>query len=397
MPPNPCSILADLSDSLLDRARRTLAPVVLTARDRLRDNADMTDSTDQPTTPLPVATAAPICLLDLSLDELTALIVDLDEPTFRARQIWDWIYQRYAGDFAQMTNLPKPLRAKLAAVAVIDPLTPITRIGSAAADTQKVLFQLADSQTIETVLMLYDKRRTLCISSQAGCAMGCTFCATALGGLARNLTPGEIVAQVLYFARYLAAADAVPPAPVERPTRVTNIVLMGMGEPLHNYDNVWTALRRLTDNDAFGLGARNITLSTVGLVPMIDRMADEDLQIGLAVSLHAPDDDVRGSLVPVNRRWHVDDILAAVRRYIAKTHRRVTFEYALMQGINDSPAQAHALGEKLAHLLCHVNVIPLNPIPDSPYQPSSRRGDGRVRRNLTRTRRAGHRAAAARD
>lgn len=243
--------------------------------------------------------------------------------------------------------------------------------------------------------MLYEKRRTLCISSQAGCAMGCTFCATAQGGLARNLTPGEIIAQVLYFAHFLADPEAEPlvysaqfedaspaqedDAPfqiaeslhVERPTHVTNIVLMGMGEPLHNYANVWNALRRLTDTSAFGLGARHITLSTVGLIPMIDRMAEEELQINLAVSLHAPNDPLRTSLVPVNRGYDVDKLLAAVARYIEKTNRRVTFEYALMRGINDSPALATELAEKLAPLLCHVNVIPLNPIPDSPYQPTS--------------------------
>jgi len=221
------------------------------------------------------------------------------------------------------------------------------------------------------VLMLYEQRRTLCISSQAGCAMGCTFCATAQGGLARNLTAGEIVAQVLYFARYLADPSAPPETDVQRPTDVTNIVLMGMGEPMHNYDNVWTALRRLTDADALGLGARHITLSTVGLVPMIDRMEEEGLHIGLAVNLHAPNDELRTSLVPINKGYPVDDLLAAVRRYADRTHRRVTFEYALMRGINDSPALAAEMGAKLQGILCHVNLIPLNPIPDSPYQPTS--------------------------
>ncbi|MEZ4673082.1 MAG: 23S rRNA (adenine(2503)-C(2))-methyltransferase RlmN [Caldilineaceae bacterium] len=302
---------------------------------------------------------------------MTAYLATLGEPKFRARQIWEWIYQRYVADFEAMSNLPKALRERLAAEATIDPLTPVLEVTSVARDTLKVLFRLHDGQTIEAVLMLYEKRRTLCISSQAGCAMGCTFCATAQGGLARNLTAGEIVAQVLYFARYLADVDAEPELDVERPTHVTNIVLMGMGEPLHNYANVWEALTRLTANDGFGLGARNITLSTVGLVPMIDRMAEEPLQINLAVSLHAPNDELRTDLVPVNRGYGVDDLLAAVARYIAKTNRRVTFEYALMNGINDSPALAQALAEKLAPLLCHVNVIPLNPIPDSPFQPTS--------------------------
>jgi 23S rRNA (adenine2503-C2)-methyltransferase len=317
------------------------------------------------------AEASKRSLLDLSLDELTALLANLGQPAYRARQVWEWIYTRFAGSFDEMTSLPKELRGRLAEMATVTPLTLALETVSADRDTQKVLFQLPDGQTIETVLMLYDKRRTLCISSQAGCAMGCTFCATAQGGLARNLTAGEIVAQVLYFARYLADPDRAPAMNVERPTHVTNIVLMGMGEPMHNYDNVWTALRRLTDGDAFGLGARHITLSTVGLVPMIDRMADEGLQIGLAVSLHAPNDELRTQLVPLNKAYPVDAVLAAVQRYIAKTGRRVTFEYALMRGINDSPELAAEMAHKLAPLLCHVNLIPLNPIPDSPYQPTS--------------------------
>ncbi len=337
-----------------------------------------------------------VALLDLSQEELAAFLAGFGAPKYRAAQVWEWLYKRFALSFDEMTNLPKELRARLAEAAVISPLRPVTQVSSLAGDTLKVLFALPDGQTIETVLMLYDRRRTLCISSQAGCAMGCTFCATAQGGLARNLTAGEIVAQVLYFARYLAQADtptvearygkpapgeplavasayeiAPPVLDVERPTHVTNIVLMGMGEPMHNYKQVWAALRRLTAADAFGLGARNITLSTVGLVPMIDRMADEGLQINLAVSLHAPNDALRSTLTPINKAYPIDELLAAVRRYIEKTGRRVTFEYALMRGVNDSAELAHELAGKLQGLLCHVNLIPLNPIPDSPFQPAS--------------------------
>lgn len=320
---------------------------------------------------LPTEAPARRSLLEMDQAQLADYLVGLGQPRFRARQVWEWIYKRFAGDFATMSNLPKDLRTRLAAEATIAPLTLVTEIVSQDRDTVKTLFQLHDGQTIEAVLMLYDERRTLCISSQAGCAMGCTFCATAQGGLARNLTPGEIVAQVLYFARYLADPTLPPATAVTRPTSVTNIVLMGMGEPLHNYANVWAALHRLTDADAFGLGARHITLSTVGLAPGIDRMADEDLQIGLAVSLHAPNDELRTQLVPVNKGYPVDEVLAAVRRYIAKTNRRVTFEYALMAGINDTPALAQELAGKLQDMLCHVNLIPLNPIPDSKYQPTS--------------------------
>jgi 23S rRNA (adenine2503-C2)-methyltransferase len=319
----------------------------------------------------PVVDRPRTALLELTRTELTTFVTDLGEPAYRAAQVWEWIYRRYADDFAAMSNLPASFRQQLAETAFIDPLIPVATVVSQAGDTQKVLFQLADGQTIEAVLMLYERRRTLCISSQAGCAMGCTFCATAQGGLVRNLSAGEIVAQVLYFARYLADPEARPVMDVQRPTTVTNIVLMGMGEPLHNYKNVWTAIRRLTDADAFGLGARHLTLSTVGLAPMIDRMAEEALPINLAVSLHAPNDALRTTLVPVNKAYPVAEVLAAVERYTHKTGRRVTFEYALMQGINDSPELALELAQKLQPLLCHVNVIPLNPIPDSPYQPTS--------------------------
>ena len=337
--------------------------------------------------PLMLPTVSPNShsLLDCSLQELADVVNSLPSrntgantkaagaPTYRIRQIQEWIYKKYARSFEEMTNLPQAMRDGLAATATLTPLTPITQRVSKAGDTQKVLFQMPDGETVEAVLMLYDKRRTLCISSQAGCAMGCTFCATALGGLRRNLTAGEIVAQVLFFARYLSDGGEGPKMRVKRPTTVTNIVFMGMGEPMHNYKNVWTAIRRLTAADGFGLGARHITLSTVGLIPMIDRMADEGLQVNLAVSLHAPNNAMRSKLVPPSRRYPVDDLLASIRRYIAKTNRRVTFEYALMRGINDSPTLAEDLSDKLKGMLCHVNLIPLNPIPNSQFQPTSDR------------------------
>ncbi len=309
--------------------------------------------------------------LDLSPEEQQDCLRSLGQPRFRGAQIQEWIYRRYAQRFEEMTNLPRALRQELDQRFRILPLEPLAQVISRDGSTQKVVFRLPDGHTIETVLMLYHRRRTLCISSQVGCGMGCTFCATAQGGLARNLSPGEMVAQVLYFARYLADPEAGPSMAVERPTRVTHIVLMGMGEPMHNYRNVWTAIRLLTHPKAFGLGARHITLSTVGLVPMIDRMAEEGLQINLAVSLHAPNDELRSQLVPVNRRWPVAELLAAVRRYVERTHRRVTFEYALMRGVNDSPELAQELAQRLEGILCHVNLIPWNPIPHSPFQPTS--------------------------
>jgi 23S rRNA (adenine2503-C2)-methyltransferase len=312
-------------------------------------------------------------LLDLTKEELSEQLAAWGEPRYRADQVWRWVCQRGAAHFAEMTDLPAGLRARLEETFAIDPLQEVQAITSRDRLTRKVLFALPDGQTIETVLMLYDRRRTLCISTQAGCGMGCPFCATGLGGLARNLTAGEIVAQVLHFARFLndPNADGRDAINVKRPARVTNIVVMGMGEPLANYNATWQALRHLTDPHGFGLGARNITLSTVGLVPMMDRMAQEPLQIGLAVSLHAPNDALRDQLVPINRRYPLAQLMAACRRYVERTHRRVTFEYALMAGINDRPAQAEELAQLLDSLLCHVNLIPLNPVEGSPYQPSS--------------------------
>ncbi len=337
-----------------------------------------------------------IALLDLTKSQLAALLAGWGQPRFRADQIWDWIYRKYAATPAEMTNLPAALRERLAAETMLSPLERVYEQRSGDGQTIKWLFRLPDGLTIETVLMLYDDvsgqardRRTVCISTQAGCAMGCVFCATGQAGLARNLTAGEIVAQVLAAARGLADDEGRRPKDEKRPgqmalgpsssvLRLTNIVVMGMGEPFANYDRTWQALRTITDPDAFGLGARHITVSTVGLPQGIRKMAGEPLQVNLAVSLHAPNDALRSKLLPVNGRYPVSEVLAAVREYIAATNRRVTFEYALMAGINDSPALAAELAALLRPLrsaaggvMCHVNLIPLNPVAESPYQPST--------------------------
>ncbi len=338
-------------------------------------------------------------LLDLAPDALRSQIAAWGQPAYRADQLYQWLYQRVAVDPAEMSNLPASLRAQLAEEAQIELLAPAAETVSRDGHTTKTLFRLHDGQLIETVLMRYDRRNTVCISSQAGCAMGCTFCATAQMGLQRNLTPGEITAQVLYFERWLRqqgeerergtgrkagkGTDSPPAAsglrvtnyetPITgRRSRITNVVVMGMGEPLANYANLWQALHTLVDPAGFGLGARKITVSTVGLVPGIDRFAEEDLQINLAVSLHAPNDALRASLVPINQRYPIAEVIAACRRYVARTHRRISFEYAMMAGINDSPALAEELAARLQGLLCHVNLIPLNPVAGSPYQPSRR-------------------------
>ncbi|MEM7112950.1 MAG: 23S rRNA (adenine(2503)-C(2))-methyltransferase RlmN [Chloroflexota bacterium] len=302
-------------------------------------------------------------LYDLDFAALTAFVIDLGEPKFRAKQIWQWLYQKYAADFNEMTNLSKGLRQKLGKTAVIDTATVATEQHSSDKQTNKILFRLPDGQLIETVLMAYaDNRRTLCISTQAGCAMGCVFCATGQMGFTRNLTVSEIVAQVLFFARRLAAKGE----------HVTNIVLMGMGEPLHNYKPTLEAVDRLTDATGFNLGARKITISTVGLVPAIRRYADEQRQTPLAISLHAATDEERDALIPINKRWPIAELMEACHYYLIQTGRRLTFEWALIQYKNDTIEQAQALGQLLEGMLCHVNLIPLNPTDGYGGGPSSR-------------------------
>ncbi|HID32965.1 MAG TPA: 23S rRNA (adenine(2503)-C(2))-methyltransferase RlmN [Anaerolineae bacterium] len=315
-----------------------------------------------------------ILLLDFTREQLQDLMTSWGEPPYRGNQVYEWLHKNLVTDPMQMTNLPKRLRERLAAESVVNPLERIVQVDDAHGETRKTLFRLPDGATIEVVLMLYDKRRTVCISTQVGCGIGCPFCATGMGGLTRNLSPGEIIAQVHWFERWLRedAPDSEGLA-VQRPSRVTNIVIMGMGEPLANYDATMQALRAIADPKTFALSARNITLSTVGLVPKIDRLAEEEsLPIRLAVSLHAPTDRLRNKLVPINQRYHLPKLIDALVRYQEKTRRRVTFEYAMMRGINDSVEQAHLLVDLLTPVRkAHVNLIPLNPTPGSPYQPSS--------------------------
>ena len=305
---------------------------------------------------------AKLNLYDLTFEQLAALIKELGQPSYRAKQVWEWLYVNFARSFDEMTNLPKSLRGKLAERATLDVLAPALTQYSSDEQTVKKLFKLADGQLIETVLMGYDKRRTICISTQAGCAMNCVFCATGQMGFYRNLTVGEIVAQVVHFCRELA----------DDGTHLTNIVMMGMGEPLHNYANTIAALDRITDDSGINLGARKITISTVGLVPAIRKYADEQRQTPLAISLHAATDEERGKLLPINRRWKIADLMEACDYYIEQTGRRLTFEWALINGENDTIEQAIALGELLEGMLCHVNLIPLNPTGGFDGGPSSR-------------------------
>ncbi|NDJ87512.1 MAG: 23S rRNA (adenine(2503)-C(2))-methyltransferase RlmN [Chloroflexi bacterium] len=292
-----------------------------------------------------------IHLYDLSFDELAELVAEYGQPAYRATQIWHWLYTAKAGAIDDMTNLPKALRQRLAATARVGCMAVVAE-QTAHDGTHKRLYRLPDGQLIESVLMRYaDGRRTACISTQAGCAMGCVFCATGQMGFARHLSVGEILEQVVHFARQLEADGE----------RLSNVVLMGMGEPLHNYDATLAAITRMTAPDGLGIGQRHITLSSVGLVPAIRRFADEKLQVGLAISLHATDDAARSALLPVNHRWPIEELMEACRYYIEQTGRRVTFEWALIHGKTDTLAEAEALGQLLSDILCHVNVIPLNP------------------------------------
>jgi 23S rRNA (adenine2503-C2)-methyltransferase len=295
-------------------------------------------------------------LYDLDLAEMQALLKDWSEPVFRAKQIWDWLYVRLAASYDAMTNLPKPLRDRLGAVYPIGRLTPQIDLRSADSWTRKILFALPDGSQIETVLMEYDTRNTVCVSTQAGCAMGCTFCATGQGGFQRNLTAGEIVEQVLFFERELRKTD-----PRSTDHRLTNLVLMGMGEPFANYSALMGALDRLSDPIGYNFGARRITVSTVGLVPMIERFAQARSQVNLAVSLHAATNELRASMLPINKRYPLEVLIPACRAYTETTHRRLSFEWAMIEGVNDTPAQARALGQLIKGMLCHVNLIPLNP------------------------------------
>ncbi|MFT7522090.1 MAG: 23S rRNA (adenine2503-C2)-methyltransferase [Kiritimatiellia bacterium] len=300
-----------------------------------------------------------IDLYALNVDELGALLKEWGHPRFRAAQIWGWMYDRGAASFDEMSDLPKSLRGQLSEHTTLGTLRVATEQRSSDG-TIKRLYRLSDGQLIESVLMCYrDGRRTACISSQAGCAMGCTFCATGQMGLARQLSPTEIFQQAAIYSRELQA----------RGERLSNIVLMGMGEPLHNYDAVLQAVRRI--NQDLGIGARRITLSTVGIVPGIERLATEGLQLTLAISLHATQDDVRGRMMPVNRKWPIAELLRACRAYQRATNRRITFEWALIAGKNDSVDEAARLGRLLRGLNCHVNVIPLNPTSGYDGRPTS--------------------------
>jgi 23S rRNA (adenine2503-C2)-methyltransferase len=318
----------------------------------------------------------PTNLLDLDREGVERFFVALGEKPFRASQVVQWVHQCGARDFAAMTNLSKALRARLDETAALR-LPQLAHNQLAADGTRKFLVQLDDGNCVETVYIPELERGTLCVSSQVGCMLNCSFCATGHQGFNRNLTVAEIIGQVWL------AADAL--GHDARSTRkITNVVLMGMGEPLLNFDNVVTAMRVMLDDFAYGLSRRRVTLSTAGLVPMIDRLRDE-CPVSLAVSLHATHDALRDELVPLNRKYPIRELLAACRRYVEhQPHRRITFEYVMLDGVNDSVQEAHDLVALLADVPSKVNLIPFNPFPQGRYQRSSSARLDRFREVLIR-------------
>ena len=289
-------------------------------------------------------------IYDLKLNELTNLITESGEPAYRAKQIWQMIYRQLAEDPSDFSNLSKDLRQKLSDYFCFKPLNVEKDLKSSDGQTNKLLFRLQDDRMIESVLMRYRERNTICISTQVGCPMNCAFCATGQMGFIRNLSAGEIVAQVLFFSRLLKSEGL----------KLTNIVVMGMGEPFHNYDAVMKAVDIISDPDGMDFGERRITISTVGIVPRIEQFTAAKRQINLAVSLHAPSNAVRDQIIPANKKYPIDSLLEACRNYTEKTGRRITFEYALIHGLNDNYENADLLCRRLKGMLCHVNLIPLN-------------------------------------
>ncbi|AIY18210.1 23S rRNA (adenine(2503)-C(2))-methyltransferase RlmN [Pimelobacter simplex] len=309
-------------------------------------------------------------LADLTPSERKDLLVEMGLPGFRAKQVATHYFSRLADDPEQMTDLPAAQRAELVDVLLPELMTPLRQLEADKGTTRKTLWKLFDGALVESVLMRYPGRTTMCVSSQAGCGMACPFCATGQGGLQRNMSTAEIVEQVLAGARALDR-DEIPGGT----GRVNNVVFMGMGEPMANYKAVIGAVRRLTEPapDGYGMSARGITVSTVGLVPRIKQLADEGIPVTLALSLHAPDDELRNELVPINTRFSVAETLDAAYEYFTKTGRRVSIEYAMMRGINDHAWRADLLADLLnerAHGWVHVNLIPLNPTPGSKWTAS---------------------------
>lgn len=297
-------------------------------------------------------------LKSMTLGEMTQLFKDMGQPAFRAKQVYTWLH-RGVRSYEEMTNLPKPLRERLAAEYPIYAPKVVRKQESQRDGTVKYLWQLSDGNCVETVLMRYHYGNTVCISTEVGCRMGCAFCASTLGGLVRRLEPFEMLDQVLF-----TQVDSGQP--------ISHIVLMGIGEPLDNFDNVMRFLELVNSPEGMNISMRHISLSTCGLVPKIDELAKRNLQLTLSVSLHAPNDAVRDTIMPVNKAYPSQELIDVCRRYYEATSRRISFEYAMIQGVNDSRENAKELLRRMKGLPCHFNLIPLNHVEESPLKPSSR-------------------------
>lgn len=317
-----------------------------------------------------------INLLGLDREGMHAFVASLGEKPFRAAQLLKWIHQAGVDDFERMTNLSKSLRARLEEVAVVE-VPKVVRDHVAVDGTRKWLLELPGGNAIESVFIPDDDRGTLCVSSQVGCTLACAFCATGHQGFNRNLTAAEIIAQVWVAARLLGRR-------ADGNRIITNVVLMGMGEPLLNYDNVLVAIRLMLEDNAYGLSRRRVTLSTAGLVPLIEQLR-QDCPVSLAVSLHATRDALRNEIVPLNRKYPIAELLAACARYVEnQPHRRVTFEYIMLEGVNDTPQDAHELMALLRDIPSKINLIPYNPFPEGRYRRSSQASIDRFRDELIR-------------
>lgn len=302
-------------------------------------------------------------LIELTGMELPALqeyLQSIGQPKFRAAQLFDWIHQKRVTDFDAMQNLPKALRDRLKEEATLTTLTIQRKLESKLDGTVKYLYGLPDGECVETVLMRYSYGNSLCVSSQVGCKMGCAFCASTKAGFVRSLTAGEILAQVYETERDLGV-------------KISHIVMMGIGEPLDNYENVLRFLRLINSPSGANISLRNLSLSTCGLVDQIDRLAEEKLGITLSISLHASDNETRSRMMPVNRRYPMEELLAACKRYTDRTGRRISFEYALIAGENDRPEDARRLAHCLKGQLCHINLIPVNSVKETSFRADRKR------------------------
>lgn len=298
-------------------------------------------------------------LKDFTIEELKEFLVEMNEKPFRAKQIFAWLHKGVES-FDEMTDISASLKEKLSQVSYISSLKILRKLESKIDGTKKYLFELTDGNCVESVVMYYKHGITICISCQVGCRMGCKFCASTLGGLVRSLTPGEILDQVLFAQKDIGE-------------RISNIVMMGIGEPLDNYDNVIKFLKNVNDENGINIGYRHISLSTCGIVPNIEKLMHQEMPITLSISLHAPTDEIRNTIMPVNKAYNVDRLIKCCREYVAFTKRRISFEYSLIDGVNDSVSDAQILASKLKGMLCHVNLIPVNRVEENNFVKPSRK------------------------